>query len=65
MKVSVVNSAGGSFSVGIMQLTLSIAIMQVPTSVAIMQVLRFYRNYVGSTLHYHYVGGSFLLELCR
>ena len=51
MKVSVVNSAGGSFSVGIMQLTLSIAIMQVPTSVAIMQVLRFYCNYVGGTLH--------------
>ena len=65
MKVSVVNSTGGSFSVGIIQLTLSIAIMQVPTSVAIMQVLKFCCNYVGGTLHYHYVGGSFFLQLCR
>ena len=65
MKVSVVNSADGSSSVGIMQQTFSIAIKQVPMSVAIMEVLRFYCNYVGGTLHYHYIGGSFLLQLCR
>ena len=51
-------------SVGTGQLTLSIAIMQVPTSVAVMQVLKFYCSYVGGTLHYHYVGGPFLLQLC-
>ena len=64
MKFFVVNSTCGSFSVGIMELTLSIAIMQVPTSVALMQVLKFYCSYVGGTLHYHYVGGPFLLQLC-
>ena len=62
--ISVVNSAGGNFSAGIMQMTLSVAIMQVPTSAAIVQVLRFYCNYVGGTLHCHYVGGSILLQLC-
>ena len=46
-------------SVGTVQLKLSIAIMLVPTSVAIMRFLRFCCNYVGGTLYYIYIGGSF------
>ena len=59
MKVSVVNSAGGSLCWNYATMTLPIAIMQVPTSVAIMQFLRFYCNYVGGFFCYIYVGGSF------
>ena len=56
VKISVLNSGGGSFCWNCAFDT--IAIMKV-TSVAIIQVLRFYCNYSGGAFCYSYAGGYF------
>ena len=58
VKVSVVNSAGGSFCWNYATDTFY-SNYAVKTPVVILWVLRFYCNYAGGTFCYSYAGGSF------